>query len=165
MFPHYLSRNFTPENMVPRVIEHMAREDMFPENDSSKTMLSKMIYSGKILYFMDMILPEVPDTVKIGYTGAQLQWCKDFEPKIWAYFLDQNLLYESDYPRIQKYLSEAPFTPGLGEKNESAPKLGIWTGWQIVREYMNKNPDVTLLQLMTNTDAQKILNGAKYKPK
>ena len=164
-FPHYMSRNFNPQNITPRVIEGIAREDMFPESDSSKSLLSKMIYNGKIMYFMDDILPDVPDTTKIGYTGVQLKWCQDFQSKIWAYFLDENLLYESDYPKIQKYLAEAPFTPGLGEKSESAPKLAIWVGWQIVRQYMDKHPDVSLPTLMANTDAQKILNDAKYRPK
>ena len=164
-YPHYMSRNFNPENITPRVIEGIAREDMFTENDSSRSLLSKMIYNGKIMYFMDDIMPDVPDTIKIGYTGAQLKWCQDFQSKIWAYFLDENLLYESDYPKIQKYLTEAPFTPGLGEKSESAPKLAVWVGWQIVRQYMEKHPDVTLAALMANTDAQKILNDAKYRPK
>ncbi|HEY4324546.1 MAG TPA: gliding motility lipoprotein GldB [Mucilaginibacter sp.] len=164
-YPHYLSRNFNAQNITPRVIEGMAREDMFPENDSNKTLLSKMIYNGKIMYFMDQILPDVGDTTKIGYSTAQLKWCEDFKSQIWAFFLDQNLLYNSDYPSIQKYLTEAPFTPGLGEKNESAPKLAIWTGWQIVRQYMDKHPEVTLPQLMADNNAQKILNESKYRPK
>jgi hypothetical protein len=164
-WPHYLSRFFNKANIAPRVVEGMAREDLAPESDSSKALLSKMIYNGKIMYFMDMILPDVPDSTKIGYTAAQLKWCQQFESKIWAYFLDENLLYETDFPKIQKYLNPGPFTPGLGEKNESAPKLGVWTGWQIVKQYMDKHPDVTLQQLMQDQDAQKILNGANYKPK
>jgi|SRR6185503_18371 len=164
-YPHYLSRNFTPQNISSRVVEGIVRENMFPENDSSKTLLSKMVYNGKIMYLMDQVLPDVPDTIKIGYTGAQLKWCKQFQSSIWAYFLDSNLLYEADYPKIQKYLTEAPFTPGLGETNESAPKLGIWTGWQIVRAYMNRHPEVSLPGLMAETDAQKILNGSKYRGK
>ncbi len=164
-YPHYLSQFFNKENIIPRIVEGIAREDMFPETDSSKTLLSKMVYNGKIMYFMDQILPDVGDSTKIGYTAAQIKWCDDFKSKIWAYFLDENLLYETDYPKIQKYLTEAPFTPGLGEKNESAPKLAIWTGWQIVRQYMDKHPEVTLPQLMADGDAQKILNGSKYKGK
>lgn len=163
--PRYLSRNFNAENIVPRVIEGIAREDMFPESDSSKTLLSKMIYNGKIMYFMDQVLPDVADTAKIGYTGTQLKWCQDFQSKIWAYFLDEDLLYEQDYNKIQKYLGKAPFTPGLGEKNESAPKLAVWTGWQIIRAYMKKHPEVALQALMAGTDAQKILNESKYRPK
>jgi gliding motility-associated lipoprotein GldB len=163
--PHYISHRFTPENIAPRVVEGLAREDMFPENDQDKSLLSKMIYNGKILYFMDRILPDVPDSTKIGYTPKQVKWCDDFKSQIWGYFLEENLLYETDYEKIQKYLGEAPFTPGLGEKNEAAPKLAIWTGWQIVREYMDKHPNVTLPQLMAERDAQKILNDSKFRPK
>lgn len=164
VFPHYVSRRFTPANIAPRVVEGMAREDMFPENEKQETMLAKMVYNGKVLYFMDQILPETPDTLKIGYTNAQLKWCSDFKKQIWGYFLEENLLYETDAQKMQKYFGEAPFTPGLGEKNESAPKLAVWTGWQIVRQYMDKHPEVTLAQLMSDQDAQKILNESKYRP-
>jgi gliding motility-associated lipoprotein GldB len=164
-YPHYMSRNFTPDNIVPRIVETMARENMFPENDDNGTLLAKMVYNGKIMYMMDQVLPDVPDSVKIQYTSKQIEWCNGFEANIWAYFLDQNLLYETDYQKIQKYLTVAPFTPGLGEHNESAPKLGIWTGWQIVKKYMDKHPEITLPQLMAETDAQKILSESKYHPK
>lgn len=164
-FPHYISRRFTPAYIAPRVVEGIAREDMFPENENDKTLLSKMIYAGKLLYFTDKILPNVPDSIKIGYTTEHMKWCTEFEGKIWAYFLEENLLYETDSQKIQTYLNEAPFTPGLGEQNNSAPKLGIWIGWQIVRKYMADHSDITLQKLMAQTDAQKILNDAKYRPK
>jgi gliding motility-associated lipoprotein GldB len=164
-FPHYISRRFTTENIAPRVVEGIAREDMYPESDNNKTLLSKMIYNGKIMYFMDQMLPDVADSTKIGYTTQQIKWCTDFQSKIWGYFLEENLLYETDYQKIQTYLNEAPFTPQLGEKNESAPKLGVWTGWQIVKQYMDKHPEVTLPKLMVDNDAQKILNESKYRPK
>ena len=163
--PHYVSRRFTPDNITPRVVEGIAREDMFPEPDKDKNLLDKMVYAGKIMYFMDQIIPDVPDSTKIGFTTAQMKWCDQYKADIWGYFLEENLLYNSDEQKIQKFLGEAPFTPGLGEHNESAPKLGIWTGWQIVRAYMDKNPAVTLPQLMATDDAQKILNGSKYRPK
>lgn len=163
--PHYLSRRFTPANIAPRVAESIIRENIFPENDNDKSLLAKIIYNGKIMYFMDQVLPDTADTTKIGYTTKQLKWCDDNKANIWAYFLEQNLLYETDYQKIQMYLTEAPFTPGLGEKNESAPKLGVWTGWQIVKQYMDNHPDITMAQLMADEDAQKILNESKYRPK
>lgn len=165
-FPHYISRRFTPDNMVPRVIESIAREDMFEEQaNDDETLLSRMIYNGKVMYFMDQILPDVPDSTKIGYTDKQIKWCNDNQANIWGYFLEDNLLFESDYQKIQKYLTEAPFTPGLGDNNGSAPKLAVWTGWQIVKQYMDKNPKVSLQQLMTERDEQKILDQSKYRPK
>ena len=163
--PGYLSRRFAPEYITPRVTETYLREELFPELDEDRTLLSKMIHNGKILYFMDMVLDEkVPDSIKIGYTANQIDWSKTFESDIWAFYLQNNLLFETDYQKIQVYLSEGPFTPGLGQRNESAPKLGVWTGWQIVRKYMAENKNVTLQQLMAERDAKKILNGAKYRP-
>ncbi len=164
--PLYLSKRFTPEYIVPRVAETYAHEELFQEPDGDRTLLSKMIFQGKILYFLDQVLPEnIPDSIKIGYTKDQLGWAQNFETDIWAYFLENNFLYETDYHKIQVFLSEGPFTPGLGENRDSAPKLGVFTGWQIVKKYMETHPDVTLKQLMAENDAQKILNQSKYKPK
>ncbi len=163
--PQYITRRFTPQNITPRVVEVFIRENMFPEEDKDRSLLSKAVYNGKILYCMGAMMPHVADTLKIGYKTKQLEWCKNNEASIWAYFLDNDLLYETDYLKIQKYLSEAPFTPGLGSQSESAPKLGVWIGWQIVKRYMDKNPKMTLQQLMAEQDAQRILRLSNYKPK
>jgi len=164
VFPRYLSHFFTPENIAPRVMEGFAREDMYPERDNNQSLLSKMIYNGKIMYFMDDMLPDVPDSIKIQYTKKQMDWAKANEANTWGYFMDQNLLYETDYNKIKQFIDVAPFTQGLGETNESAPRLGIFVGWQIVKKYMDKHPEVTLAQLMANDDAEKILNDSKYRP-
>jgi len=164
--PGYISRRFAPEYVVPRLTETFAREELFPERDEDRTLVSKMIHNGKILYFMDQVLPEgLADSLKIGYTTQQLEWCKTYEGNIWGFFLENNLLFDTDYQKMQVYLSEGPFTPGLGDRNESAPKLGVWMGWQMVRKYMQENKDITLQQLMAEKDAQKILTLSKYKPK
>jgi gliding motility-associated lipoprotein GldB len=162
--PRYISRRFTPENITPRVVEVLAREEMFPESDEDQTLLAKMIYHGKIMYFMKQVQPSVADSILIGYSAKHLKWAQDFESDTWAFFLGEDLLYNSDYLKIQKYLSEAPFTPGLGANNDSAPKLGIYIGWQIVNSFMEKQSEITLQQLMLEQDEQKILRLAKYRP-
>lgn len=162
--PRYISHRFTPENITPRVVEVITREDLFPELANDRSLLAKMIYNGKLLYFMKAVQPELADSTIIGYTKPQMEWAQDFESDTWAFFLEQDLLYNSDYMKIQKYLAEAPFTPGLGEKNDSAPKLGLFIGWQIVKNFMDNNPNVTLNQLMLMKDGQNILKMAKYHP-
>ncbi|HEX7368014.1 MAG TPA: gliding motility lipoprotein GldB [Pelobium sp.] len=162
--PRYISRRFTPENITPRVVEVITREDLFPELDNDKSLLAKMIYGGKLLYFMKAVQPELADSVIIGYTQKQMEWAENFESDTWAFFLEQDLLYNTDYMKIQRYLAEAPFTPGLGEKNDSSPKLGLFIGWQIVKNYMKNNPEVDLNKLMLMKDAQVILTKAKYHP-
>lgn len=161
--PFYISRRFTPENIVPRVVEAYAREELFPYPDVESHLLDQMVHHGKILYFMDQVLPDVADSLKIGYTTAQMEWARNYERDIWAWFLSEELLYDYDFHRTQKHLGEAPFTPELGEQNESAPKLGLFLGWNIVRQYMARNPEVSLPELMAMDDGQAILDGSRYR--
>ncbi len=162
--PRYISRRFTTENMVPRVVEVITREELYPESDHDKSLLAKMIYNGKALYLMKQILPETPDSILIGYSEKQMKWAHSFESDTWAFLLEQELLFNTDYFKIQKYLAEAPFTPGLGNQNDSAPKLGLFIGWQIVKRYMVENPTLNMKDLMLEKDEQKILRLAKYRP-
>ena len=62
-----------------------------------------------------------------------------------------------------KYTAEGPFTAAFSK--ESAPRIGYWIGWQIVRQYMKNNPEVTLQDLINETDSQLLLSKSKYKPK
>jgi hypothetical protein len=163
--PRYISRRFTPENIVPRVIEAVLREDIYPQLDGSVNTLAHMVYNGKILYAMDVLLENVPDENKIGYTREQMKWAKHYERDVWAWFVQDDLLYNTAYMRIQKYFSEAPFTPELGENNESAPKLGSYIGWMMVRKYMEKHPEMGLKELFEHGDPQEILEDSKYRGK
>ena len=162
--PLYISRRFTPEYIIPRVVETVLREEILPEPINEGNTLEKMIHHGKILYAMDCIL-DVPDSLKIGYTREQMEWSAHFQKDIWSWFLQEDLLYSTDYLRTQKYFSEAPFSPELGKQNESAPKLGSFIGWQIIRQYMKRNPEVSLQDLFEQNDAQMILENSKYKGK
>lgn len=163
--PLYISRRFTPENITPRVVEAVLREDLFPQPDMTQNTLEYMIYNGKILYAMDIILAHVDDALKIGYTSEQLQWARRYQSDIWAWFLQEELLYSTDYQRIQKYFTEAPFTPELGENNQSAPKLGSYMGWLMVRKFMAKHPEMNLMDLFAFHNAQQILEDSKFKGK
>ncbi|MGK9119573.1 gliding motility lipoprotein GldB [Olivibacter jilunii] len=162
--PLYISRRFTQENIVPRTVETYLREELFPEPDKGNpSMLDLMLYNGKIMYLMDRSMPLLADSLKIGYTAAQTNWANTYEKDIWAWFLEENLLYETDYYKIQKHFGEAPFTPELGSHNESAPKLGIYLGWQIVKKYMEAHPQTSLMDLLRIEDAQQLLRDARYK--
>ena len=57
-------------------MEAFIREEMFPEPDQITSLMQKMIYNGKILYFMDATMPDVPDSLKIGYTSQQQKWAE-----------------------------------------------------------------------------------------
>lgn len=163
--PLYLSRKFTPENISPRVIETILREEIYPQNNINQNTLGHMVYNGKLLYAMDVVLETTKDEDKIGYTSEQLLWAQRYQEDIWRWFLQENLLYDTDYLKNQKFFTDAPFTPELGENNESAPKLGSYMGWMLVRKYMERNPEVGLKELFAMDDPQQILEESKFKGK
>lgn len=133
------------------------------EADSLKNqLLDQMIQEGKMLYLIDILLPGDEDSLKIGYSSAQMEWVSGNEQRVWTYFIDRKLLYSTNAIENNKYFVEGPFTTGMPK--ESPPKTGAWLGWQIVRAYMENNPNVTPQKLIRENDAQKILKSSKYKP-
>ncbi len=127
---------------------------------NSATMLDYMVMYGKVLYFLDEVMPQKADYLKIRYTPEQLQWCQDNEAMIWAYFVKQNLLYEKDFSRFHNFVDEAPKTNAF---KDSAPRTTQYIGWQIVRNYM-KNNKCTLAELFALSNSQAILQASGYKP-
>ena len=126
----------------------------------SGTMLDYMICEGKALYFLDQVLPNTPDAIKIRYNDEQLAWAKKNEQDIWNYFVSNQLLYETDFMRFHNFVDEAPKTNTF---KDSAPRTTQYIGWQIVRRYMKKN-HLSMNELFEETDSQKILRDSGYKP-
>jgi len=160
--PLYMVRRMDREYIVPECARQVAFY-MLPDKMHTKTFLDQMILHGKILYAMDKFLPNTADSIKIGYTANQLEWCKANEKEVWMLFIDQEMLYRTDAFLLSRFIQDGPFTSGLPEG--SPAMLGRWIGWQIVRSYMQNHPDADLRQLLELDDAQKILSLSGYKPK
>jgi hypothetical protein len=159
--PKYKSDRFTPDHILPQcmlaVSDHIIRAD-----EKKNTLLDQMILAGQALYFLDVTLPGVKDEFKLGYTPSQLEWSKNNESKIWAFIIENQLLFSSDPQGISKMMTDGPFTSGFA--SESPGRLGAYIGWQIVKEYMKEADDITLKHLMEDTDAQHILKVSQFKP-
>lgn len=160
--PQYMYRNMKPEQVVPQAIKGWL-QSMYETGAERNNLLDYMLFEGKLLYATDALLRDSPDSVKIGFSPATMDWCETYEPRIWAHLVDQELLYTGEYMDINKWINQAPFVAGIPK--DSPGRLGQWVGWQIVRNYMKNNPEITILQLMENQNSQDILARSKYKPK
>lgn len=160
--PVYLTRRMEPQNIIPECSRQIAFS-LLPENYQPNTLLDQMILHGKVLYAMDLFLPDTPDSLKIGYTKSQLEWACDNEAPLWRLLIDQQLLFRSDAGISSRFIQDGPFTSGL--PGGSPAMLGRWLGWQIVRSYMKKNSGISLQQLFGQSDSQLILSQSGYKPK
>ncbi len=133
----------------------------FDNTNPTNTLLNHTIFYGKLFYSVNALMPKANDTLLLGYTSKQMQYCKEYEKKLWSYFAEKNRLYENNMKTVQELTAEGPFTGSISK--ECPPRIAMWVGLQIVRSYM-KNNDVSLEQLMNEGDAQKILSKSKYRP-
>ena len=94
------------------------------------------------------------------YSEEQMEWMRRNESNVWAYFIQNNLLYEKDFSRYHNFVDEAPKTNAF---KDSAPRTPQYIGWQIVRKYMERTK-CSMKELFANTDSQAILQASQYKP-
>ncbi|PJJ48769.1 gliding motility lipoprotein GldB [Hymenobacter chitinivorans] len=160
--PEYILRRYEPAYMLPTAA--LAISGKYNQKKlTDQTMLSEMVQFGKSLYFAEKVLPCTADTLLIGFTGPEMANLQFNEAKVWAHFIEKNLLYNTSPFTIQKYIGERPNVP---EIDKTCPgRVGAWVGWQIVRKYMAEHPNVTLAQLMAQKDPQRILNESRYRPR
>ena len=133
------------------------------DNGATETkLINHLIFYGKLFYACDALLPKVADSLKIGYSTKQLDYCHKFESNLWGFFAKDNKLFENDMKIVSEFTNDGPFSGSISK--ECPPRIAMWVGWQVVKSYMKHNPDVTVEELMNEKDAQKILSKSKYKP-
>lgn len=159
--PDYILQRYSKDYIVPACILLLSQK-YNSLNPKDNTMLADMIYYGKSFYFTDKILPDVADSILIGYSTEELQDVNKNQSVVWAHFIENELLYEKSHFIKKKYLEERPKTLEIG--NKAPGRIGIWLGWEIVKRFMEENDQVTLPQLMEIDDAQRIFTQSKYKP-
>ncbi len=159
--PAYKIRNMHPQKIVPEALYFWAMTE-YPISTQASKVIESMIYEGSLLYFVDAMQPEVHDSLKIGYTSDQLEFCQAGEADMWAYLAEHNLLFSTKRMDIKRYVDDGPYTSSF--TTESPGRVGAWLGWQIVRSYMMKNPEMSLKQLMETQDYLQILNESGYQP-
>jgi hypothetical protein len=160
--PVFKRQRFIKENAAMETMRALAFETIKFNPNPPETLLDFMIYEGKLLYFLDCMFSTYPDSLKIAYTTEQVRWAEQNQGHAWAYYIENELLYSPDRQMIQKFVGPSPFTAPFSRG--SAPRMGVYNGWQIVREYMRRNSEVGLRELLIAKDASEILNKSNYRP-
>ncbi len=160
----YQSRKMTPAYTVSDCMYAWASTewDYRDMGYGTSTLLNTMLHEAKLVYFTKRMMPAIADTILFGFKEKQLEFCKTGEGLIWEYLVSNDLLFTTDSFMIRKFTGEAPFTSYFTE--DSPGRAVVWTGFRIIERFMHNNPDMTLTELMTMSDCQAILTGAKYSP-
>ncbi len=161
--PAYMRHQLRPDYIPVAVMRTLYQKD-YPFVQEGKTLLEMMIQKGKEQYFLEKVLREWPLEKRLGYSAEQLKWCQSHEAMIYHFFVQQELLYETNWQKIIRYVSEGQTSTGMPA--ESPGNIGSWLGYRIVKAYMDQHPDLSLVELLeTDVAAQVFLQKSNYKPK
>jgi hypothetical protein len=159
--PNYIRYNMRPERAAPACLQAWLSGE-YPENwGRENTLLSRMIYEGKLLYVLQQCMPKKPLHDLLGFTPEQLRWCEKNELPMWQHLIEQQLLYVTTPFVIQKYTGEAPFTVDFSQ--DAPGKAANWIGYRIVGRYV-KRKGCALPELMAMQNTQQLLKEARYNP-
>lgn len=162
IFPYFMRRQFKKKYIAVRLAKALAQN--CTDAPPGPRLIDRMLRNGKQLYITDLLLPKVADSLKMGYTRAQMEGCYYNEGEAWSLLLKEKLLYSTDYSKFRKLVEPSPSAaPVLPQ--EAPGEVGNWLGWQIVKAYMKRYPQTSLQELINMTDAQAFLEKARYKPK
>lgn len=159
--PFYHRRLMKPEFIPVDVAKTLYYAD-FIQPVRTQTLLDHMIEAGKMMYFLNAVLPETPDTLQIGYTKNQWKWIERHKKEVWSVMVNDRMLFSGKYGVINRMMSPGPFTDGF--PRTAPPAMGVWFGWQIVKKFMETHPKMSLPQLLKMDDAQQLLHKSGYKP-
>ena len=161
LYPEYISRTFAPQYIAVNCMKNII-DDMYDDKSIGKPLIEQMVEKGKRLFLLDKLLPNTPDYLKIGYTEKQMKNTYNNEAVIWDFFISNDLLNNTEQNITKNYINESPKTQELGE--DAPGNIGSFAGWQIVKKFISKHPEVTVDKLM-NMDAREIYTSSKYKPR
>jgi hypothetical protein len=160
--PQYITRALD-KNHLPVYLAEAMVNNRFGSESMDNRMISQMLHNGKKQYLLSRLLAFKPDSVIWRFSESQTNWCYANESKVWAYFVQQELLFSTARDKYRKFVGESPDSPGMPA--EAPGRTGNFIGWQIIEQFMEKYPDYTIEKLFALTDPQKILEMAEYNPR
>ena len=159
LFPQYKRDKMMPEFMTINAFKGWLYY-RYQNAENGDNLLNRMAFSGKLNYIAAAIMENVSDRVVLNYTAQQIEWCKRQEYDIWKFFLEKELIFSHEGMNVDKMMNDGPFTPGMPP--ESPGGVGNYIGYQMVKSYMDKNKNVTLVDLINMKNDRELLNS--YKP-
>ncbi len=159
--PIYMRENMKPSRIAQDILLAYGLTE-FPFKPKTQNLMEQMVYQGKILYFLQALMPDKSESDIMKYRTDKYQWCVDNESQMWAYLIEKKHLFNTNTSMARNYINDAPFTTGMPQV--SPGRIGTWLGLQIIKSYMEKHSDVSLPVLMANNDYAGILRESAYQP-
>lgn len=157
-FYPYIKKRMNRDFLLRDMMMSWLGSNVLPEIQDERELADVMIQWGKHFYALEACFPKLDKRLIIRYFKEEYAWAERNEKEFWNYLVSQNCLFKRDYKMALNIFADGPFTSGLPIEDNAPPRLGQYLGWSIVKNYMNKNNDVSLVDLMA-TDFKTIIKS------
>lgn len=158
--PGYIRKHYTKENIEVKAAIALAGR-FLKYNPRDSRLVNEMVKFGKILYFAKSVLPCRTEADILEYSTKEWQGAIANDYKIYTYFTKNQFFYSTKQHPKRLFINPRPNCVEIA--NECPGRIGQWLGYHIVKSYAKKN-DVSLQDLMLETDHVKIFTKSGYKP-
>jgi hypothetical protein len=159
--PIYQAQKKEPVRVPVDVMSAWATQ-LYQYNDSLDNALSRMIYHGQLAWFVGAMFPDLDEQLNMGFTDEQIKWCRNKEKQMLTHLVEEKLLFSTDPMNIIKLVEDAPYTRFY--TSESPGRAAVWQGWQIVKAFSERNPKLSVHQVMSQRNYQELLRLSRYNP-
>lgn len=149
-FEPYQRRNKSPRQLPYDLVEARIAygyPEIEPGGDNHPSALNSMLYHGAVTEAKMRLVPGATEADALGYDPAQMQWAADNEANIWNALITRKLLYTTSAVEIDRLLAPSPHTAIV--HHEAPGRIGRYTGYRIVRSYLQRHPDTPLSYLLS----------------
>ena len=159
-YPTYILNRYQKPYIVPAIMLLLS-ENYVNTDYNDNTMLADMLYYGKKYHFTKSMMPCTPDSLIIWYSEKEISDITENQHIIWGTFLQNELLFETNHITKKKFMGERPNTYEISAVCPG--RIGAWVGWEILKKYASDHPEVSLQQLLNQSDALQLFNDSNYK--
>ena len=164
IYPRYMQERMVPEHLIGDALRGWLlvhfQEEHYPKQGQ---LADELLYWGKVLFLSRCLAPDVQPWDLLDWTEEEWNWARQHEMQVWIELRQEEFLYTSKRMDIQRWVADAPFTKAGAVPQDSPDRLGWYLGMRWVEDFMARHPEMTLEQLMDQSNVLPFLQS--YRPK
>ncbi|MCM1292638.1 MAG: hypothetical protein NC111_05530 [Bacteroides sp.] len=145
-FDDYRRALKTPDRIPYDLAEAMLRIKYPFADVDAPTVASQIAYEGAIVSAVQSLMDDDTAEGALGYNKDQMLWVLENESQVWKRMVSENMVYSHDGGVAQRLIMPAPYTSVISR--ESPGRLGRFVGYEMVRNYLNKNSGVSAIDIL-----------------
>lgn len=153
-------RSLSPERILPDALSFYLMSEYAPSGEEGETALVRIMFIAKIHWIVAQITGESSMMKEVGFDEKRVKWCTEHENEIRSWLVDSRVLESRELNTMYVLLHARENTPALGE--DSADQIGVWVGVRALELFLQKNPDLTIADLLFRHDYAEMFRQSGY---